>query len=114
MWKPISSLTDGVLYRGDRLRVELQKENDAEDQYVDFMFFNDLSGAKGLSLIRLTGYCAGNISTTFPPESVPEGHNGTSISWLKSNWKLWVSGSGRPLRLWVDSNLPRVRKPPKR
>jgi Immunity protein 45 len=111
MWKSISVLSNGMLYQGDRLRIQVAPKNITEDQFIDYMLFNDFSGAKGLSLIRLTGFSAGHVSVTLPADSTLKGHNGTSVDWIKSNWKKWIPVEGKPLCLWVNEKLPRARKP---
>lgn len=111
MWKLISNKSRGILYRGDRLKVELVPANKAEDRYIDFMLFNNLADDNGLSLIRTSGYNAGHIGVTFPPESIPEGHSGTSLVWLGSNWKKWMPVNGKVIRIWKNSHPPPAVKP---
>ena len=59
------------------------------EDVVDFMVVETGENERYLGLMVATGYEAGIICTTFPPEAYPPGTRMLSTNWLKENWSIW-------------------------
>jgi hypothetical protein len=107
MWKSLSASKEDVLYRGNRIRIEVLP-NHGEDQCVDFMIFHaQCNASDGFSLLRVSGYKSGHVGVTLPEESRPDGINGISVKWLTKHWKKWMPVDGKATNIWVGSKPAR-------
>jgi hypothetical protein len=109
MWIELSEFDDEIMYRGDRIRVAV-KPNHGEDEHVDFMIFHAFcNSTDGYSLLRISGYKAGNLAVTLPSDSKPEKSHGILTKWLRKNWRKWMPVDGKPKKIWVNISKPKAR-----
>ena len=59
---------------------------------VDFMLVRHrMSPDKGLTVICVSGYNAGEIEVALPLDSVADGNpNAVSVGWMQDNWQKWL------------------------
>ncbi|RCW20215.1 immunity protein 45 of polymorphic toxin system [Ciceribacter lividus] len=60
------------------------------EESVDFMLVLDEAWANPLVLVVATGYSAGHVVVSLPPECMLEGTVMLSTAWLLENWSKWV------------------------